>query len=174
MRAAGREAGLVGVLLVAAALSGCRPFGGDSASTQLSGRDVAKTIDDKLPPQLHGVQRAGKAKCPATVALDADKTADCTMVADGQTVKVKVARDGSGYSVSLDQAVVSAAVLEQNLASTYRQKFSFYCGRASVRVVNPGDTIECRGTPTSGGKPTMFDVTIQNTSGKYSADVHHP
>ena len=172
----------IGILMVGGLLTllvGCRPFGGTSSSgpttpAPLSGQDVEKTINDKLPSQLHGVQNAGDAKCPAKVGIAADKSVDCTMVADGQQVKIKVQQDGSGYKVSLDQAVVSMTVLEQNLASTYHQEFSFYCGTASVRVVNPGDKIQCQGTPTAGGKTTLFDVTIQDTSGKYESDKHSP
>lgn len=158
-------------------LAGCRPFGGGASSSgstgpTLSGRDVEKTINDKLPPQLNGVQNAGEANCPDKVALGPKKTAECSMVADGQKVRIKVAQDGSGYKVSLDQAVVSATVLEQNLANTYRQKFSFYCGSASLRIVNPGARIECEATPAGGGRERLFDVTIQDTSGRYSAQAH--
>jgi hypothetical protein len=170
----------VGLLLMAGllTLAACRPFGGASASSTtsppLSGSDVEKTINQKLPPQLHGVQTAGHAKCPSRINIGPDKTAECTMVADGQQVKIKVQPDGSGYKVSLDQAVVSTTVLEQNLASTYQQRFTFYCGKANVRVVNAGDKIQCQGTPLGGGAPKQFDVTIQDTSGKYQADIHNP
>jgi hypothetical protein len=171
---------LIGTTLAAGllVLAGCKPFGGGDSSSAttpppLSGSDVEKTINDKLPSQLHGVQNAGGASCPDKVALGQNKTVECSMVADGQKVKIKVQQDGSGYQVSLDQAVVSDTVLEQNLASTYHQKFTFYCGRASVRIVNPGDKIQCQGTPADGGKPTQFDVTIQDTSGRYSAKVHN-
>jgi hypothetical protein len=170
---------LIGTLVLSGlfVLGGCKPFGGAASSSPttpapVAGSDVEKTINDKLPPQLHGVQSAGDAKCPNKIQLGTDKTAECTMVADGQKVKIKVEADGAGYKVSLDQAVVSATVLEQNLASTYEQKFTFYCGSASVRIVNPGDTIECQGTPVGGGKAKLFDVTIQDTSGKYQSDVH--
>src|SRR5690242_21279154 len=170
----------VGLLLIAGlfAIAGCRPFGGGSASSTtappLSGSDVQKTINQKLPPQLHGVQSAGHAKCPSKINIGSGRTGECTMVADGQKVKIKVQPDGSGYKVSLDQAVVSTSVLEQNLASTYKQRFTFYCGKANVRVVNAGDRITCQGTPLGGGAPKQFDVTIQDTSGKYQADIHRP
>jgi hypothetical protein len=168
---------VIGTLILSALLVGCRPFGGQSSSgpstpAPIPGKDVEKTINDKLPPQLHGVQKAGDARCPDKVQLGNGKTAECTMVADGQKVNIKVVQDGSGYKVSLDQAVVSMTVLEENLASTYHQQFSFYCGSASVRVVNPGDKIQCQGTPTGGGKTKLFDVTIKDTSGKYESDEH--
>jgi hypothetical protein len=168
---------VIGTFMLSALLVGCRPFGGASSSSSntpapISGRDVEKTINDKLPPQLHGVQKAGGAHCPDKVRLSQDKTVECSMVADGQKVNIKVAQDGSGYKVSLDQAVVSMTVLEENLASTYHQQFSFYCGSASVRVVNPGEKIQCQGTPTGGGKVKLFDVTIKDTSGKYESDEH--
>ncbi len=169
----------VGLLLMTGllAVAGCRPFGGGSASSTtapLSGSDVQKTINQKLPPQLHGVHSAGDAKCPSKVNIGSGKSADCTMVADGQQVKIKVEPDGSGYKVSLDQAVVSTSVLEANLATTYKQRFTFFCGRANVRVVDAGDTIKCQGTPQGGGAPKQFDVTIKDTSGKYQADIHNP
>jgi hypothetical protein len=169
---------VIGILMLSVLLVGCRPFGGKAASSgpttpaPIPGRDVEKTINDKLPPQLHGVQKAGNAHCPGKVALDQGRTVECTMVADGQKVNIKVARDGSGYKVSLDQAVVSMTVLEENLATTYHQQFSFYCGNASVRVVNPGEKIQCQGTPTGGGAIKLFDVTIKDTSGKYESDEH--
>jgi hypothetical protein len=171
---------MAGLLVMAGLLdvAGCRPFGGSSASPTtpppLSGSEVEKTINQKLPPQLHGVQNAGDARCPSKIDIGSDKTAECTMVADGQKVKIKVEPDGSGYKVSLDQAVVSTTVLEQNLASTYHQRFTFYCGSANVRVVDAGNTIQCQGTPLGGGAPKLFDVTIQDTSGKYQADIHNP
>jgi len=167
---------VIGILMLTALLGACsKPFGGPSSSDSsapIPGKDVEKTINDKLPPQLHGVQKAGNARCPAEIRLGKGKTAECTMIADGQKVNIKVAQDGSGYKVSLDQAVVSMTVLEQNLASTYHQQFSFYCGGASLRVVNPGAKIQCQGTPTGGGKTRLFDVTIQDTSGKYESAEH--
>lgn len=167
---------VIGILLLTALLGACRPFGGSSSSAPstapIPGKDVEQTINDKLPPQLHGVQKAGNARCPAQIRLGKHKTAECTMVADGQKVDIKVAQDGSGYKVSLDQAVVSVTVLEQNLASTYHQQFTFYCGGASLRVVNPGARIQCQGTPTGGGKTKLFDVTIKDTSGKYQSAEH--
>jgi hypothetical protein len=172
--AVARFTGLAAAALIA--LAACsNPLGQQEQSEpkappKLSGSDVEKTIDEKIPPQFPKFD-VGRAHCPDTMSLTADKPGTCTITVDGQQATVQVTRDSEAsksYHVATTQALINISQLETTLEHQTNGLQSAHCGNAAVQVIDPPGTIECTGM--TAVKAVTLEVTIQDTDGKYSVE----
>ena len=169
--AAARRSGVVAAAFIA--LAACsNPLGQKSnepqAPPKLSGSDVEKTIDEKIPPQFPKFN-VGRAHCPDSLNPSADKPATCTITVDGQPAKVEVTRDSEtskSYHVATTQALINISQLEITLEHETKGLQAAHCGNAAVKVIDPPGDIECTGV--TAAKTVTLEVTIQDADGKYS------
>lgn len=164
---------LLAITLLTAACS--NPLGKQSSTPQappkLSGSDVEKTIDAKIPPQFPKFD-VGRAHCPDTLNPTTESSATCTITIDGQPATIAVTREGPNskrYHVATTQALIDISQLEITLEHETKGLNSAHCGSAAVQVIDPPGTIDCTGVTTA-GKTVALQVTIQNTDGKYSVE----
>lgn len=170
-----RFSGVVAAALIA--LAACNnPLGQQqqqsepTAPPKLSGSEVEKTIDEKIPPQFPKFD-VGRAHCPDSMNPTTDKPGTCTITVDGQEAKVQVTRDSEtskSYHVATTQALINISQLEITLEHETKGLQSAHCGNAAVKVIDPPGTIECTGQ--TAVKTVTLEVTIQDTDGKYSVE----
>lgn len=166
----------LGLLLASTAglaVTGCVPKKSKAPPppAQLTGADVARTIDQQLPKTFPGL-RVGPASCPARVDPQEDKPGVCTLTVEGLPVRIRVDRaDGGRFKVATDQAVIPIAQLERAMGPLVSQKggqpYTVDCGDEAVRVLDPPGTIDCVATPASGAARKLV-VTIQDKKGNFT------
>lgn len=149
--------------------------GGAPAVTSAPGGDVAAFIEQQLAGKFPGLT-VGTAACPASVALNPDKPAFCSVQIEGQPVRVKVTpAEGGRYTVANDQAVIPVATLEDKLRAAASQQAGvpllMDCGDRAVLVFDPPKTVQCVGRA-PGRSPVTYDVTINDASGAFSFAPH--
>ena len=161
--------GLVGVALLMTAVTGCRQP--DQLDMGRAERRIATSLN-----QAYGLPVA-QVRCPDEVDVRSGATFACTVRISNRPLTVRVTqRNGDGdLRVEATSAVLVMAKVREELKETLgkqlkKTNLKAGCGSASLRIVAPGGTFECK--VSDGTTSRAVTVRVRDGSGSLSFTLH--